>query len=109
MKRGDPEAALSRIEQVKAMADARTKTTLDVWRAEIVAREGDGEAALDIYRSVARTAGAAAALDGALTLIDNGHHELAAALLAQAQILARQAGLEWIERRAARLLADGVI
>jgi tetratricopeptide (TPR) repeat protein len=108
IRRGESEAALKRIEQMKGMADAQTRTTLDVWRAEILARQGDGEAALDVYRSVADAAGAAAALDGALTLIDNAHHKLAVALLAQAQVLARQAGLEWIERRAARLLADGV-
>jgi hypothetical protein len=88
------------------MADTLTNTTLDVWRAEILARQGRGEAALEVYRSVIATAGAPAALDGALTLIDNGHDDEAAELLEQARNLARKAGLEWIERRAERLRVD---
>jgi tetratricopeptide (TPR) repeat protein len=106
MSRDDPDAALSWIERARPMADALTNTTLDVWSAEILARQGRGEAALDVYRRVIDTAGAPAALDGALTLIDTGHDEEAAQLLAQAAEMARKAGLLWIERRAERLLAE---
>jgi tetratricopeptide (TPR) repeat protein len=107
MSRDDPEAALSWIERARPIADAETNVTLDVWRAEILARQGQGEAALDVYRRVITTAGAAAALDGALTSIDNGHDEETAQLLAQAAEMARKDGLKWIERRANRLLAEG--
>jgi hypothetical protein len=54
------------------------------------------------------SAGAQAALDGALTLLDNGHDDEAARLLDQARELAQQAGLDWIKRRANRLLASRV-
>lgn len=84
------------------MADAGTAAAFQVWRAEILARQGRGEEALEVYQSLISSdaAGAATALDGALSLIDNGHFEQAVPLLAQAQSLAREAGLWWIERRA---------
>jgi tetratricopeptide (TPR) repeat protein len=107
MSRGEPEAALNWIERARPMANADSNTTFDVWRAEILARQGRGEAALDTYRRVIATAGAPAALDGALTLIDTGNDDEAAQLLAQAAEMARMAGLKWIERRANRLLAEG--
>jgi tetratricopeptide (TPR) repeat protein len=107
MSRDDPEAALSWIERARPMAGASTNLTFDVWRAEILARHGQGKAALETFRAVIGTAGPPAALDGALTLIDNGHDDEAAQLLYEARNLAREAGLRWIERRADQLLADG--
>ena len=106
MRRDDPDAALSWIERARPMTDALTAATLDIWSAEILARQGRGEAALEVYQRVIGTAGPAAAFDGALTLIDTGHDDEAAQLLAQAVEMARNAGLKWIERRAERLIAE---
>jgi len=88
------------------MTDALTATTFDVWRAEILARYGRPEPALEIYLDLIRQdrADAAVALDAALTMIDNGHHDEAVQLLSSARELARRAGLSWIERRCTRLL-----
>jgi hypothetical protein len=107
ISRGDDDSALQKIERARPMADALTAGTFDVWRAEILARQGRGDAALEVYRSLVTPdgAGAALALDGALSLIDNGHFDQATELLARARTLARQAGLTWIERRARQLEA----
>ena len=85
------------------MTDAGTAATFQVWRAEILARQGRGEEALEVYerRDQPGRSRAATALDGALSLIDNGHFEQAVPLLAQAQKLACESGLWWIERRGA--------
>ncbi len=106
--RGEENEALEWIERARPMADAETAATFDVWRAEVLARRGRGDAALEVYQSLISPdrAGAAMALDGALTMIDNGHFDLAVQLLTQARNLAREAGLFWIEQRASRLLAD---
>ena len=106
VNRGDAGAALQTIELARPMA-AAAAATFQVWRAEILARQGRGEEALEVYQSLISPdgAGAAAALDGALSLIDNGHFEQAVPLVAQAQNLAREAGLWWIERRARELEA----
>ena len=82
--------------------------TLDVWRAEILARAGRPDEALSAFRALIRpevpAAGAAMALDAAETLLDNGHLAQAESLLDTARDLARSAGLPWIERRAQELL-----
>jgi tetratricopeptide (TPR) repeat protein len=105
---GDQDDALLAIERARPMADAETAATLDVWGAEIRARQGRGDAALEVYQRLISPdgAGAAIALDGALTMIDNGHIDQAMQLLTQARKLARQAGLAWIERRAHQLLQN---
>jgi tetratricopeptide (TPR) repeat protein len=108
MRRDDPDAALSWIERARPMIDREASATFDTWRAEILARQGQGNAALEIYQSLICSAGAPAALDGALTLLDNGHDDEAARLLAQARELAQKAGLDWIKRRADRLLAGRI-
>jgi tetratricopeptide (TPR) repeat protein len=108
MRRDDPGAALSWIERARPMIDQETSATFDIWRAEILARQGQGEAALGIYQSLIGSSGAPTALDGALTLLDNGRDHEAKRLLARAQELAQKAGLDWIKRRAERLLAGGV-
>ncbi len=108
MNQGTPDDAIGWIERSRPMADAETAGTLDVWRAEILARLGRAAAALEIYESLISHdgAGAAVALDGALTMIDNGHFDEAGKLLTQARSLARDAGLSWVEQRASRLLAS---
>jgi hypothetical protein len=108
ISRGDQDGALSEIERARTIADAETAAILDVWGAEIRARQGRGDAALEVYQRVIRPdgAGAAIALDGALTMIDNGHIDQAMQLLTQARNLARQAGLVWIERRARELMQN---
>jgi predicted Zn-dependent protease len=102
----DFEAALDWVDRARPLADAPTAATLDVWRAEILARAGRPEAALDAYRRLIRpdAPGAALALDGAETLLDNGHLDQARSLLDQARDLARSTGRSWIERRALELL-----
>jgi hypothetical protein len=102
----DFEAALDRVDRARTLADASTAATLDVWRAEILARAGRPDAALHAYRGLIRpdAAGAALALDGAETLLDNGHLDQARSLLDQALNLARSAGRRWIEQRAQEIL-----
>ena len=105
ISRGDQDDALNEIDRARPMADAETAATLDIWRAEIWARQGRGDDALKVYQGLITTdpAGAALALDSALTLIDNGHFEQAGQLLSQARDLARQAGLPWLEKKAREL------
>jgi hypothetical protein len=107
MNRGDEGAALRTLDLARPMTDSGTAATFQVWRAEVLARQGRGEQALEVYQSLISPdgTGAATALDGALSLIDNGHFEQAVPLLAQARTLARDAGLWWIERRARQLEA----
>jgi hypothetical protein len=105
ISRGEEDDALRQIDRARPMADADTAATLDIWRAEICARQGRGHEALTVYQGLISPdgIGAALALDSALTLIDNGHFEEAAQLLTQARNLARQARLPWVERRAQEL------
>jgi tetratricopeptide (TPR) repeat protein len=102
ISRGDQDDALRQIERARTMADAETAATLDIWRAEIWARQGRGDQALEVYQNLLSPdpAGAALALDSALTMLDNGHFDEAAQLLTHARDLARQAGLTWLLRRA---------
>jgi tetratricopeptide (TPR) repeat protein len=100
------DSALDWIERAKAAADGETRRKLDIWRAEIHARAGRSDSALSIYLGLVTSdaAGAALALDGAETLIDQGHKKEAERLLVQARDLARKTGRRWIERRAQQLL-----
>jgi hypothetical protein len=104
--RNDPDAALSWIERARPMGDDETARTLDVWRAEIVARAGRPESALPLYLKLIKpdAKGAELALDAAQTMIDNDHLEQAKALLFKASELARRQGRKWIERHAQDLL-----
>ncbi len=105
ISRGETDQALVEIERARSIADRNTAATFDVWRAEISARQGRADLALELYRNLISddAAGAALALDGAVTLLDNGHFEQAVQLLARARHLARQTGLPWLERRAHEL------
>ena len=106
IKRDDPLAALDWIEHARDIAEPETAVTFQVWRAEILARQGRGEAALEIYRELIEREDASAtmALDAALFMIDNGESEPAIELLTAARELARRSGMSWLERRAERLL-----
>ncbi len=105
ISRGETDEALEEIERARSLADGETAATFDVWRAELSARQGRADVALELYRNLISNdaAGAALALDGAVTLLDNGHYEQAVQLLTRARHLARQAGLPWLERRAHEL------
>lgn len=103
-----PDAALSQIDRARSMADAATVGTLDVWRAEILARFDRPDEAASVYRGLIRSdaAGAAIALDAALTLIDNQHLDQARPLLHRARDLARAFGRPWIARHAQALIDE---
>ncbi len=100
------DSALEWIERAKAMADPETGKKLDIWRAEILTRAGRPDSARSIYLDLVTkdAAGAFLALDGAETLIDTGHRDLAESLLITARDLAAQTGRRWIERRVRQLL-----
>jgi hypothetical protein len=106
MSHHDFDKALNWIEQARPLGDARTAATLDIWRAEILARASRPEEALRVYLRLIQpdSAGAAPALDGALTLLDNNHLAQAEVLLKMARDRARSTGRRWIERRARELL-----
>jgi hypothetical protein len=106
MSGGDCDAALGSIDRVRPAAVASTAATLDIWRAEILARIGRADETMHLYRGLIRpdAAGAALALDAAETLLDNGHLDQARSLLATARDLARATGRRWIEERARELL-----
>jgi tetratricopeptide (TPR) repeat protein len=99
-------AALDWIERAKTMAEEETRKKLDIWRAEIYARSDRPKSSRSIYLELiaADPAEAALALDGALTLLDNGHREEGESLLFLARDLARTSGRRWIERRARYLI-----
>jgi hypothetical protein len=99
--------ALEWIDRTRALAREATARTLDIWRAEVFARSGRPQEALAVYLGLITRdgAGAALALDAALTMIDNGHGGQARTLLHAARELANSSGNPWIERRAQELLA----
>jgi hypothetical protein len=105
----DVGAALDGIDRARPLADERTAGTLDIWRAEILARTGRPDEALNVYRTLIRpdAEGAATALDGAETLLDNRHLDQARSLLTTSRDLAQANGLRWTARRAQERL-DGL-
>ncbi len=88
------DSALAWIERARNMADPQTGNKLDIWRAEILTRAGRPESARSIYLDLVTVdaAGALLALDGAETLIDNGHLDQAESLLITAQRPGRSNG-----------------
>ena len=88
------------------MADAETAATLDVWRAEILARQGRGDDALKVYQGLSATdaAGAALALD-ARADFDRQRPFRGGRTALDPCAEPGEAGLFWIEQRAMRLLA----
>ncbi|MDG3004681.1 hypothetical protein [Paludisphaera mucosa] len=106
MQEGRPEEALDRIDQVKPLAAANQKRGLDVWRAEIFARTGRPDEAVEAYRAILDGSfdGARLALDAAETLLDAGSPAHARPFLHEAVRLAPAFGLRGVDRRARRLL-----
>ena len=107
MRRGDADEALDWIGRARPLADPLTAEILDVWRAEILARSGRPDESMAVYQSLIRpdAKGAAIALDGAETLLDNRHLDEARRLLHAARYLAKANGLPWTVGRAEGLLA----
>jgi tetratricopeptide (TPR) repeat protein len=108
MGRQSFDSALDWIDRAKAKSKSAGQTSkqLDIWRAEIHARAGRPDSARSIYLDLVtkNSAGAALALDGAETLIDNGYTDEAEPLLVVARDLAGKTGQRWIERQAQKLL-----
>ncbi len=94
--------ALDAIDRVLPLAGPRERRTLDVWRAEVLARADRPDEAARAYRDL--TAGGTAgdraqlALDAAETLIDNDHAEAALDFLQEAVELAGPVGLRGVGR-----------
>jgi tetratricopeptide (TPR) repeat protein len=107
LARNDVQEAVDRLTEARSLSFGETATTLDVWLAEVFARAGDPDPAMEIYlRLNARdAAGAERALDAGEMMFDNGHLEQAKTLLVAAGDLARRQGRRWIERRVKELLA----
>ena len=104
------DSALEWIDRVRPLGDPRRARTLDVWRAEVLARAGRPDEAAAAYRALCSASAATAtdralsALDAAETLIDNDHSAAAREFLAEAAALAGPTGLKGVARRAERLI-----
>lgn len=105
-----PEVALRRVDEAIA-ADAefrggRDRGAFTTWRAELHARVGEPDHAEATYRSLVDHSAAAAsvALDGAETLLDNGHREQALRLAGLARDIALAHGDVATAREAEALL-----
>jgi tetratricopeptide (TPR) repeat protein len=83
MASGRPEQALEWLDRAGALATDHDRRTFDVWRAEVQARSGDPDAALETYQALLERAPADTALarDAALFLLDNGYEAHARILL----------------------------
>ena len=86
MGRDDFKAALGWLKIARSMSEGNTATTLEVWRAEVFARAGRPDSALDLYEQLITpdSAGAARALDAAETMLDNGYVDQATVLFCTA-------------------------
>jgi tetratricopeptide (TPR) repeat protein len=106
MLRHHHEEAIEWIDRARSLAEGEAAAKLDTWKAEILARHREPEAALSVYRSLITTdaRGAALALDAAETMLDNGHRDEAELLLQTARDLASRTGKWSVERRARELL-----
>src|SRR5262249_1140288 len=94
LRDGDPGQALGHLDRARELArDDLERRTFATWSAEVLARSGRPDLALETYQSLLAVlepvAAATVALDGAETLIDNGATEPARALLIEARTLAR--------------------
>ena len=100
--------ALQWIDRARPLGTPEQQRTLDVWRAEVLARAGRADDSARVYRDLAAgaTAGERArlAIDAAETLIDNGLNAAALEFLDEAATLAGPTGLKGVARRAERLL-----
>lgn len=105
MNAHEADAALEWLDQARELNAGRDRRTFDVWSAEILARTGDPEGAVEQYEQVlAQDPGnAALALDAAETLLDNGYPAHALPLLDRALERARRSGDRSLAERAERL------
>ena len=107
---GHPDEALRRIDEAieidKATLGGRDRNVFRTWRAELLARVGEPGRAESTYREMVDHASAAAsvALDGAETLLDNGHDDQARRLAELARDLALEHGDVATAREAEALL-----
>jgi tetratricopeptide (TPR) repeat protein len=100
--RNDIDGAVDWVKQAISITSRATTTTLNIWIAEIHARAGRPDEALETYMGLITRdhAGAAIALDAGEMMLDNGHTDEARILLLRAVEIARACGRGWIERRA---------
>lgn len=87
LREGEPDRALAWLDRAQEVAGGPHLQTFAVWSAEVNARTGRPQAALDIYQELLERSGATAALalDGAETLLDNGYADHALPLLLEAR------------------------
>ena len=106
MARHNVHAALDWITRATPWATDRDATTLEIWRAEILARRGQPAAALRIYsRLIDRDpTPALLALDAAETMLDNAHLDEARSLLNNTITLAQSQNRPGMEHHARRVL-----
>jgi tetratricopeptide (TPR) repeat protein len=106
IRMGEPEAALSCIDQARLHTSDANARTLRIWAAEIHARTDLADESLRIYKDLLRDGdgNAALALDGSETLLDAGHEEQARELLLEARDRALESGEREIARKAEALL-----
>ncbi|MDR3632806.1 MAG: tetratricopeptide repeat protein [Isosphaeraceae bacterium] len=98
---GHADEALHWLDQARSFNSGRDRRTFDVWSAEIRARSGDPEGAVDLYQRLLAhdPENARLALDAAETLLDNGYVNHARPLLDRAQQIAgRQDDSALVER-----------
>jgi len=105
----DVDLALEWIDRAVAVDSAvhggRDAEKFTIWRAEVLSRAGRPDAALVVYRQLIEAhPDAELALDGAETLLDNGHDDGARTLAGVALALAREIGDEELADRAEAIL-----
>ncbi|WP_435015557.1 hypothetical protein TA3x_003100 [Tundrisphaera sp. TA3] len=111
----DPDGALARLDRAdvidRELHQGRDRRTFATWRAEVLARVGRPEAALQAYNRMFELApeseAALAAFDAAETMLDNGHDAEAGRLARRARRLARRAGDVALAERAELLIPAG--
>jgi tetratricopeptide (TPR) repeat protein len=106
LSRDDGRGAINLLKDTHALSTGDTAVTLEIWLAEVYARYDEPDAALAIYERLAakNLAGAVRALDGAETLLVNGHDQQARRLLEKAREKGRREDRSWVMRRAEALL-----
>ncbi|MDX2039062.1 MAG: tetratricopeptide repeat protein [Isosphaeraceae bacterium] len=109
MREGDPEEALSLLEQAVAIDQGyggADSVVFSTWRAEVLARDDRPGESLATYRRLLESNpdDAERALDAAESLLDQGHHDEARELAEEAQARAERVGDRRVATLAARML-----
>ena len=106
LRLGRPDEALNWLSAAPKSGDGQISREFNVWAAEILARSGRPDEALSAYQTLLSRfeCDAGLALDGAETLIDNGHAEQALVLLREAKAVAGRSGDVPTLRRAEALI-----